>query len=96
MARQKRPEGEIHITPKQQVLLDYLAANDVADGVTADDVRHLFEGEILTARSILHRLAEMRLIRKKIIRRKDVWDGHTLSRPVAVFYPRPPTGDSDT
>lgn len=67
--------------------MDHFQANDLSEGITADDIKHLVGGNVATARSHLHRMADQKLIKKKVVRIKDDWSGARCFRKIAMYYP---------
>jgi len=87
MQRIKKLWHGIMLTPYQIAIMQHITDTNPTDGITADEVRHLVGGEILTARSLLHRLAKQGLLKKRIVRKSGTWNGGSTTRKIAVFYP---------
>jgi hypothetical protein len=74
------------LTENQQKVLKYVKEH--SEGVTAYDARWLFEGDVQSARSVLHQLANKKQIKKRVVRQPRVCLGGDVSRmKIAIFYP---------
>jgi hypothetical protein len=77
----------VKITPNQKILIDYIVGENITEGVMYEDVRGMVGGDPLTTRGSLHRLANKKLLKKRVKRVKGHWDGALGFRKVAYFYP---------
>jgi predicted transcriptional regulator len=74
------------LSKKQQEIFDYVKHN--TEGFVAEDIRHLLDGNIISARSILRKLAEKKALKKKVIKKKQFVLGEgPVNIKTAVYYP---------
>jgi len=76
------------VSANEKLALEYLEQADNSVGTTPEEVRHLFKGEPLTARRTLQRLADKKILKKKVTKRVGTWAGQRVSRKVALFFLR--------
>ncbi len=70
----------------QKKVLVYV--NEHPEGSTTEDMKHLFEGDITKARGVGYQLWKKGMIKKKVKRRKQKWDG--VGEPMVkyvIYYP---------
>lgn len=79
------------LSKNQKKVLDYV--KDHPEGSTTEDMKHLFEGDIIRARGVGYQLWKKGLIKKKIRKRKQKWEG--VGEPLVKYVTYYPLEASD-
>jgi len=75
------------VTPNEKILLGHIVGGQMTGGIEVDDVRHLLNGDSILTRNTLIRLAEKKLLKKRLVKRSGLWGDMRSTRKVRVYYP---------